>query len=107
MKLITILLISITLCGCELDEKPRPGYMVPDENGMTIPEKYHRGLPIEAWGLVDGERFKPDEESRVFDRLESEGIEYEVVEYRGYDFLVWGEKDDACVQKIFINHWCE
>lgn len=107
MKLKIILVISIVILGCGADNTAPPGHLIPDENGVTIPEKYHRGLPIEAWGEVDGNGIMLDEESRVFSRLKSEGIKYEVLTYRGFEFLVWEEKDDFCVQKIFNNHFCK
>ncbi len=106
MKTTTTLLIIFLLASCDANTDVPPGYLPLDNKGVTVPEKYSRSWPIEAWGEVDGERFELDETGRVLEQLKTEGIKYKLVPYYNTEFLVWDEKDNACVQKILINHPC-
>ncbi len=104
MKRISALLLIVLLSSCNSEQETKPGFLYPDENGVSIPKNYHIGWPVEAWGEVDGKRFKLDEENRILERLESEDIEFKITTYHGRKFLVWNENDDDSVQKIINNN---
>lgn len=103
MRYIALILLATLIVACGQEQKAPDGYLYPDNNGVTIPEKYHVGWPIESWNVVGDKKYKLDQSDWMLEQLDAESINYELVKYRDKKYLIWSEKDDGCVQKI-INY---
>jgi hypothetical protein len=71
--------------------------------GSSPPQGLSISWPIEAYGVVDGVKFKLDETKRILDRLKEENIEFTFMTYFDQEYLVWNKKDDVLVRKILKN----
>lgn len=112
MRNICLLFVFLTACSPAPQSNSdipqhKPGYLYPDENGITIPEDYHVAWPIETWGFIDGKKIKVNSETRILRMLNEEKMEYEFVVYSGHKFLVWKDENDKCINKIINNQWCD
>ena len=107
MKYLLMAIIVGALTSCNSGETDPAAsesrYLKLDNNGVAIPKNFHVQWPL--WTLVeDGDKkIKLDQSERILGMLEVEGIKYELVVYDDNQYLVWDEKDNSCVQKVFRN----
>ena len=103
MNYINLILLVALVSACSTEKSAPDGYLFPDNNGVTMPEKYHVSWPIEAWNVVGDKKYKLDQSEWMLEHLIAENIDYKIVTYRNMEYMTWSEKDDNCVQKI-INY---